>query len=88
MSHLPEKKLFFQNAANLLRPDGKLVVADWFKAEDLSNTQLEADIKPIEDGMLLPPLCTQSRYVQLAEDAGLKTFSAPFDISQNVAKTW
>ncbi|KAL8703119.1 MAG: hypothetical protein Q9225_008125 [Loekoesia sp. 1 TL-2023] len=88
MSHLPDKKLFFRNAVRLLKPDGKLVIADWFKADDLTTAQLEADIKPIEDGMLLPPLCTQSQYVQFAKDAALKIFSEPLDISQNVAKTW
>ena len=48
MSHLPDKNLFFRNAASLLNPGGKLVVADWFKSEDLTNAQMDADIKPIE----------------------------------------
>ncbi|KAL8976348.1 MAG: hypothetical protein Q9177_006874, partial [Variospora cf. flavescens] len=48
MSHLPEKRLFFQNAARLLTTNGKLVIADWFKAENLTIEQFEADIKPIE----------------------------------------
>lgn len=48
MSHLPNKALFFQNAAKLLNPEGKLVVADWFKSEECSEAEMEADIKPIE----------------------------------------
>ena len=48
MSHLPDKVLFFRNASMLLNAGGKLVVADWFKAEDLTDAQMEADIKPIE----------------------------------------
>lgn len=48
MSHLPNKELFFRNAFALLNVGGKLVVADWFKAEGLTNQQEEADIKPIE----------------------------------------
>ncbi|KAL8685103.1 MAG: hypothetical protein Q9218_007975 [Villophora microphyllina] len=72
----------------LLRPGGKLVVADWFRAEDLTPAQLDADIKPIEDGMLLPPLCTSSQYGRFAEEAGLHIFSDAFDISKKVAKTW
>lgn len=48
MSHLPDKKLFFRNAEMLLRTGGKLVIADWFKAEDLTEKQLNDDIKPIE----------------------------------------
>ena len=48
MSHLPDKELFFRNASMLLNAGGKLVVADWFKAESLTDAQMEADIKPIE----------------------------------------
>ena len=55
MSHLPDKQLFFQNAYKLLNAGGKLVVADWFKAEDLTSEQMEADIKPIEGQALRRP---------------------------------
>lgn len=48
MSHLPDKVLFFRNAFKLLKQGGKLVIADWFKAEDLTEKQVEDDIKPIE----------------------------------------
>lgn len=48
MSHLPNKELFFRNAELLLKPGGKLIVADWFKAEDLTEAQFKADIAPIE----------------------------------------
>ncbi|KAK5200268.1 hypothetical protein LTR99_009066 [Exophiala xenobiotica] len=91
LSHFPDKPLFFRNAARLLKPGGqggKLVIADWFKAENLDAEAMETDIKPIEDGMLLPPLCTQADYVSLAESAGLKVLHQPEDISKDVAKTW
>jgi len=48
MSHLPNKELFFRNVELLLKPGGKLVVADWFKDQDLSVEQFKADIAPIE----------------------------------------
>ena len=51
MSHLPDKDLFFRNAALLLNAGGKLVIADWFHAEGLTEKQMDDDIKPIE-GML------------------------------------
>lgn len=105
MSHLPDKGLFFRNAFSVLSNGGKLVIADWFKADKLSNAEMKADIEPIEgtlspelslatsanlvaDGMLLPPLCTQSDYVAFAKRAGFNTFSEPFDISKDVARTW
>ena len=52
MSHLPDKELFFRNASMLLNAGGKLIVADWFKAEDLTKAQMEADIRPIEGEFL------------------------------------
>jgi tocopherol O-methyltransferase len=48
MSHLPNKALFFQNVELLLKPGGRLVVADWFKSEMLTEKEINDDIKPIE----------------------------------------
>ena len=53
LSHFPNKALFFRNAHQLLRPGGKLVLADWFKAEGLSEKEFDADVKPIE-GLSFP----------------------------------
>jgi tocopherol O-methyltransferase len=88
LSHFPNKALFFKNVMKVLKPGGKLVLADWFKAENLDETTFTNDIKPIEDGMLLPPLCTQQGYLDLARQAGLAMFADPKDISQQVRKTW
>ncbi len=55
LSHFPNKALFFRNAHQLLRPGGKLVLADWFKAEGLSEKEFDADVKPIE-GLFSPKL--------------------------------
>ncbi|KAK4193123.1 S-adenosyl-L-methionine-dependent methyltransferase [Podospora australis] len=90
LSHFPDKALFFGNAFAVLKGEGKgkLVLADWFKDEGLSEESFNADIKPIEDGMLLPPMCTQQDYVDLAKQAGLDVLGGPKDISQDVSKTW
>jgi SAM-dependent methyltransferase len=48
LSHFPNKALFFHNSHKLLRQGGKVVLADWFKAEDLTESVFDADIKPIE----------------------------------------
>jgi SAM-dependent methyltransferase len=53
LSHFPNKALFFRNTHQLLRPGGKLVLADWFKAEGLSEAEFDADVKPIE-GLFCP----------------------------------
>lgn len=38
--------------------------------------------------MLLPPMCTQADYVQLAQEAGLSVLGEPKDISNEVKATW
>ncbi|KAI1391025.1 S-adenosyl-L-methionine-dependent methyltransferase [Hypoxylon trugodes] len=89
LSHLPNKELFFSSSFALLQGKGsRLVIADWFKAPDLTPEQESADIKPIEDGMLLPRLYTVDEYVSLAEKAGFQARGSPVDISKDVAKTW
>lgn len=59
MSHLPDKELFFHNAYEVLAPEGKLVIADWFRAEVLTDTQIQTDIRPIEGTCSLD--CSESR---------------------------
>lgn len=46
LSHFPNKQLFFKNAYSVLKPGGKLVLADWFKGADVAVG--DADIKAIE----------------------------------------
>jgi tocopherol O-methyltransferase len=59
LSHFPNKALFFQNTFKVLKPGGKLALADWFKAEGLSEKEFADDIKPIE-GESLTCLCQLS----------------------------
>ncbi|KAL8288889.1 hypothetical protein RB597_000801 [Gaeumannomyces tritici] len=88
LTHFPDKPLFFRNALAVLKPGGRVVLNDWFKAEKLDTQGFENDIKPIEDGMLLPPLMTQREHVEMATAAGLSVLAAPKDISKEVSKTW
>ncbi len=92
LSHLPNKENFFSSSFALLSSkaeiNGRLVIADWFKAPDLCPDQVENDIKPIEDGMLLPRLYTIDEYISLATSAGFTLGDGPHDISKDVAKTW
>jgi tocopherol O-methyltransferase len=48
IGHFPNKALFFRYATLLLNPGGKLIIADWFKAEGLTGQQIDTDIKPIK----------------------------------------
>ena len=52
LSHFPNKQLFFQNAAGLLNDGGKVILADWFRDEGMSEDQVKSDIQPIEGTLL------------------------------------
>ncbi len=75
LSHFPNKALFFQNAHKVLRQGGKLVLADWFKGENLGDKEFENDIKPIE-GESLTTILTRARrdaFLDL-EDASFQSY--------------
>jgi len=88
LSHLPNKELFFKNAYTLLKKGGRLVIADWVKAPNLTEEEEKGDIEPIERGMLLPPLGTMGLYDGWAKEAGLEEVGEGLDISEQVKKTW
>jgi tocopherol O-methyltransferase len=87
--HLRDKDKFFSAAYSLLAPGGSsFVLAEWFKAPNLSEEQEKRDIAPIEAGMLSQRLCTIDDYLRTAEKAGFRLRQEPINISSQVAKTW
>jgi tocopherol O-methyltransferase len=52
LSHFADRGAFFRHATAYLKPGGKLVLADWFRAEHISDRLATDIIKPIESGML------------------------------------
>ena len=55
---------------------------------DPQTARLRTAADLVLDGMLLPPLCTQSDYAEFAKRAGFSALAPSFDISKNVARTW
>jgi tocopherol O-methyltransferase len=87
LSHFPHKDVFFAEAVKMLKPGGKLVLADWFRADHISEALVESVVKPIEIGMLLPKLDTMSTYISLLTAAGLRLVWLE-DVSKETAQTW
>lgn len=52
LSHFEHKQRFFEEAVRMLKPGGKLALADWFRDEHLTPDAIDSRIKPIESGML------------------------------------
>ncbi len=87
ISHFSNKRKFFKECQDVLKPGGKIVLTDWLKANDLKATDQRKYIEPIEKAMLLPRMESPDDYVHYLADAGFR--SAFFeDMSVKVSKTW
>ena len=87
LSHFVNKDRFFAHAHAFLKPGGKLVLADWFRADKLSKKHEKGVIAAIEHGMLLPRLDSMPDYYTGMSAAGLRLVWL-LDVSKEVAKTW
>eukprot|EP01088_Endostelium_zonatum_P020400 TRINITY_DN749_c0_g1_i1.p1 TRINITY_DN749_c0_g1~~TRINITY_DN749_c0_g1_i1.p1 ORF type:complete len:310 (-),score=89.29 TRINITY_DN749_c0_g1_i1:99-1028(-) len=87
LSHFSDKRAFFNGAYSVLRPNGKVVIADWFKRANLDSYHHHCYITPIEQGMLLPQLNTPEEYAHMLRSAGFNVLHSD-NVSDNVKKTW
>jgi tocopherol O-methyltransferase len=86
ISHYQDIANFFASAARLLKPHGTIAVIDWFKKQDLSPTEYERDILPIEKGMLVK-METMQEYEAWMRSNNLEIIKSEI-LNQNCAKTW
>jgi len=87
LSHFPNKEKFFHNAGRVLKHGGRIAIVDWFKSEHLTASEESQYIKPIEEGMLLPPISSIYDYITMLHANGFHIVSVE-DISSKVSKTW
>jgi tocopherol O-methyltransferase len=87
LSHFPHKEKFFAHAMRLLKPGGKWVCVDWFRADNASQKHMDGVVADIEKGMLLPRLEPVTRYISLFTEAGGRVVYLD-DVSKYCAKTW
>jgi tocopherol O-methyltransferase len=74
--HADDKGAFLKEAARLLRPGGRLVIADGFAA-DRTLTKAEADVmRSWLDGWRVPHLLSLESFSEAAQQAGLQTLSS------------
>jgi tocopherol O-methyltransferase len=83
LSHVGDRGGFFRDAA---APGGRIGIAAWLKASDLSTAAERRCIAPIEAGMLVS-LPTREEYERHLAARGLRLESYR-DISAEVARTW
>lgn len=86
LSHLDDRPAFFAEVGRLLRPGGRLAIAAWLRAEELTAAQEASLIAPIEEGMLVT-LPDRAEYERLMSVGKLVPVSYR-DVSRQVAHTW
>jgi tocopherol O-methyltransferase len=87
ISHVPHKHECFRQLLELLAPNGRVAIIDWFKAEGLDRQRELRYIEPIIQQMLLPELATVNCYAQTLQELGCRIVRTQ-DISTYVLKTW
>lgn len=86
LSHVADRPAFLRSAGRLLVPGGRLGIAAWLAASDLSPDARQRYLDPIEQGMLVR-LPTAEEYEAGFAVAGLEPVSFE-DASARVCQTW
>jgi tocopherol O-methyltransferase len=86
IGHLDNRPNLFKRAYELLKPGGRMCIADWLADDHLSQSDKEKYIEPIEKGMLIS-LSTLSEYKEHIDRNGFRLLYYE-DISDNVSRTW
>lgn len=86
LSHVADRAAFFRAVAGLLVPGGRVGIAAWLAAPDLSAAARRRYLEPIEDGMLVD-LPTVADYERDLAAAGLEPVICE-DVSARVQPTW
>jgi tocopherol O-methyltransferase len=84
---MADKQRFFEEAARVLRPGGRLVVCAWLAAEDADGWRRRRLLEPVCVEGRLPSMGTFADYRALIDGAGLDLVACD-DITVHVRRTW
>ncbi len=85
--HLFDKPRFFQNAAQWLRPGGRVAICAWLAGPNMNDDQQREQVYRVCDGFFCPSLGSKIDYQQWMEAAGLQVDSV-HDWTPRVSRTW
>ncbi|MCF6313473.1 MAG: class I SAM-dependent methyltransferase [Verrucomicrobiales bacterium] len=86
-SHLKNRGQVLAEVARVLKPGGRLLLADWVAAPDVSQWKVKFLLQPMCRGGRLTGLNSMTENLELIEGGGLKCLEAS-DITSAVKKTW
>ncbi len=87
LSHMEDKAAFFRNAAETLRPGGRLVVCAWLAADAPRPWQVRHLLEPICEYGRLPGLADEAECRGWLRAAGFQDVTVD-DLTPRVRRTW
>jgi cyclopropane fatty-acyl-phospholipid synthase-like methyltransferase len=85
--HIGDKTKLLTEAARLMRPGGRCVVAAWLSREHPSARETKYLLEPICVEGRLPSMASELEFLAMFADAGLREVKF-LDLTRNVKKTW
>ncbi len=85
--HLYDKPAFFRQAAQWLKPDGRMAICAWLAAERLQKVEQVQQVVDVCEGFLCPSLGSAIDYRHWMEEAGMEV-QQTLDWTERVARTW
>jgi tocopherol O-methyltransferase len=85
--HMPDKRLFFDEAFRVLRPGGILAICAWLARPRARAWEIRHLLEPICREGRLPGMAEAAEYRQFAEHSGFALIGQ-HDLSRRVARTW
>lgn len=85
--HLYDKPVFFQRAAQWLKPGGRMAICAWLAAETPESPQHIQQVIDVCEGFFCPSLGSAADYCRWMEEAGLEV-QQTHDWTERVARTW
>ncbi|MDD5039562.1 MAG: methyltransferase domain-containing protein [Patescibacteria group bacterium] len=85
--HLPDKALAMKKIAAVLKPGGRLVIADWLQKEHPNALERELLLEPFNRYWHFPSMESLAGYKKIIRKAGMRVVQAE-DVSIKTRKNW
>ena len=87
LGHFEDQQGFVRNAARLVRPGARFMLADWVSAPDLTSADRRRYVDPVLEGMLMPDIASLPDYMAWFSEYHFRVLESR-DLTRETLKTW